>query len=360
MGPAASLLEDDEGGLVTVWGMAAWCWEAGDVAGRRLAAVGLVAAGAASQVEVASAFGVDDATLRRWTRSWEADGVAGLVPERKGPRRRSKLTGEVVERIGALRAGGATLAAIAEATGVSTDSVRTALRMVPSTPVPDGDGGDGGGLVPLASPADRQGERELAAAGLLAGAEPIICEGGSLPFVGVLEVLPALAVTGLLEAAAEVLGAPRAAFYALRSLMLTLVFAALVGEPRAEGLTRIPPVAMGRLIGLDRGPEVKTVRRRMEALAGLGRSEAMLMALARHHVHAHPEAMGVLYVDGHVRAYHGGGRPAPGPSGPGTHRHGCHHRHLAGGRQRRCRAGVILPARSSPHRRAENRRHSGA
>jgi prepilin-type processing-associated H-X9-DG protein len=48
------------------------------------------------------------------------------------------------------------------------------------------------------------------------------------------------------------------------------------------------------------------MRRRMEALAGLRRSDALVMGLARHHVAAHPEAMGILYVDGHVRAYHGG------------------------------------------------------
>jgi hypothetical protein len=35
------------------------------------------------------------------------------------------------------------------------------------------------------------------------------------------------------------------------------VFAALVGQPRAEGLTRIDQADLGRLIGLDRAPEVK-------------------------------------------------------------------------------------------------------
>jgi hypothetical protein len=66
------------------------------------------------------------------------------------------------------------------------------------------------------------------------------------------------------------------------------------------------PPALGRLIGLDRAPEVKTIRRRMQALAGLRRCEELLIALARHHVEADHEAMGVLYVNRHVRAYHGG------------------------------------------------------
>ena len=357
VGPAASLL-DDEGGLVSIWGMASWCWEAGDVAGRRLAAVGLVAAGAANQVEVAGAFGVDDATLRRWSRSWEAGGVAGLVPGPRGPQRRSKLTGELVEKIATLRATGATYAAIADATGVSVDSVRTALegQGAPAPQMrPPGDD-----LVPLAEPLSRQTERELAAAGMLAGAKPVICEGAFLPLVGALLILPGLAATGLLEAASAVLGAPRAAFYALRSLVLTLVFAALLGEARAEGLTRIGPVAMGRLVGLDRGPEVKTIRRRMGALASLGRSGELLMALARHHSCAHPKAMGVLYVDGHVRAYHGGADLQRAHLARGPHSHGRHDRHLACRLERRRRSRVVLAPRSSPQQRACQSRRDGA
>jgi len=46
-------------------------------------------------------------------------------------------------------------------------------------------------------------------------------------------------------------------FYGLSSLALTVVLSALsVGEPRAEGLTRLDPVALGQLIGLNRAPEV--------------------------------------------------------------------------------------------------------
>jgi hypothetical protein len=196
---------------------------------------------------------------------------------------------------------------VAAELGLSVDSVRSAIALAgaPATTA-DGAGPEARALEPLARPEPRDAERELAAAGLLAGAPPLICEGAGLPFVGALLVLPALAATGLLDAAEKVLGLPRAAFYSLRSLLLALVFLSLLGEPRAEGATRVDPVAIGRLLGLDRGPEVKTLRRRMEALAGLRRSDQLLVALARHHADARPEAMGVLYVDGHVRAYHGG------------------------------------------------------
>ena len=304
VGPAASLLEDDEGGVVFVWGMATWCWSAGDVAGRRLAAVGLVATGAASATEVAAGFGVSADGLRRWSRAWEAGGAQALAPGQRGPKGPSKVTAEVVAAVRGLRSDGLTIAAIAAELGLSVDSVRSAIALAGPPVAPPR--GEAGTLEPLARPEPRDEERALASAGLLAGAPPVICEGASLPAVGALLILPALAVTGLVDVAEKVLGLPKAAFYSLRSLVLALVFLALLGEPRAEGATRADPVAVGRLLGLDRGPEVKTIRRRMEALAGLGRSEALLMGLARHHAGAHPEAMGVLYVDGHVRAYHGG------------------------------------------------------
>ena len=89
--------------------------------------------------------------------------------------------------------------------------------------------------------------------------------------------------------------------------MLSIVFACLLGEPRAEGMTRLDPVAIGRLIGLDRAPEVRRLRARMAELAAEGRADKFQMALARRHIEHRPEAIGLLYVDGHVRAYHGQG-----------------------------------------------------
>ncbi|MGH2805605.1 MAG: putative transposase, partial [Thermoleophilaceae bacterium] len=128
------------------------------------------------------------------------------------------------------------------------------------------------------------------------------------PCAGALLVLPALAATGLLDAFAAVYRSGRGAFYSLRSLVLTLVFSALLGECRAEGLTRLDPVDLGRLLGLDRAPEVQTLRRRLEELAAAGRSDQLLRRLAEAHLAAAAEACGLFYVDGHVRSYHGGAR----------------------------------------------------
>jgi len=316
--PGVGFVASDDGGLVTVHGLATFAWDAGDEAGRRLAAVQLVRLRAASQGQVAAAFGVDPGTIWRWDQVLAADGVAGLVPARRGPKGASKLTPEMVGRITGLDAAGATLREIAAATGVSTFSVRNALGRVASGRPAAGaaedsaglDAGDddaGQGAVPvLPDPVPREGERVLARWGLLGeGAAPVFAPGARYPLAGLLLALPALEDTGLLEAAREVYGRLKDGFYGLTATLLTLVFLALAGEPRAEGATRVPPAALGRVLGLDRAPEVKTIRRKLAELAAAGKAAELVMALARRHAAARPDALGFLHVDGHARVYYG-------------------------------------------------------
>jgi len=93
---AAAIVEDEDGCRVFIYGNLSYAWDSGDTAGRRFAAVSLVRIKAATQLEVAQAFGVKPATVRRWG-TWLADsGVVGLLGERKGPKRKSKLTAETV------------------------------------------------------------------------------------------------------------------------------------------------------------------------------------------------------------------------------------------------------------------------
>ena len=94
-------------------------------------------------------------------------------------------------------------------------------------------------------------------------------------------------------------------FYGLRALLLMGVLLALLREPRAEAATRIRPADLGRVLGLDRAPEVKTLRRKLSELAGYGRGALLQAALGRHHATARPDAVGFLYLDGHVRVYTG-------------------------------------------------------
>ena len=59
------------------------------------------------------------------------------------------------------------------------------------------------------------------------------------------------------------------------------------------------------MLGLDRAPEVKTLRRKLAQLAAAGRAAQFGQALAQQRVALRGEALGFLYTDGHVRVYHG-------------------------------------------------------
>jgi transposase-like protein len=319
----------DGGGVVWVHGLATFAWDAGDEAARRLAAVQLVQLSAATQVQVALAFGVIPVSVWRWAKALAGGGVAGLVPAVKGPQRASKLTPQVIEQIRELDRHGAGKAAIAAATGVSESSVRSVLRParpaaddVPAGQGPAGTDAAGAGIAEtdvadagiaepevlpvLPDPVPRGADRALARFGLLGeGAVPAFTPGARYPLAGLLLALPPLAQSGLLACARQVYGRLRDGFYGLEVMLTVLVFMALLREARAEGATRIPPAALGRVLGLDRAPEVKTIRRKLAELAAAGKAADLQLALARHHAAASPGTLGFLYIDGHARAYFG-------------------------------------------------------
>jgi transposase len=297
---AASLAEDSDGGIVFIWGLATMSWSAEDVVSRRLAAVQLVETGTAKPGEVAAGFGVDYSSVWRWCQSFGEGGVEALALVKKGPKRASKLTEDKRREIAALRAAGKTIAEVAAATGVSVRSVaRVAAAATPATT------SRGGELVPLAKPLARTEERQAARAGLLSGAEPVFTSGSGLPLAGSLVILPSLAETGLIEATEKVYGSVRAAFYSASALVLSFLFATLLGMGRAARAGRIAPASMGRLLGLDRGPTTDTFRRRFSDLARLGRSSLLWGEVAAHHLGRGGLPEGIVYLDGHVRAYNG-------------------------------------------------------
>jgi hypothetical protein len=86
---------------------------------------------------------------------------------------------------------------------------------------------------------------------------------------------------------------------------LTLLLMALWRIRRPEGLKEHCPADLGRVLGVDRAPEVKTLRRKLARLAAVGRAAEFGKALAQERVAQRGQAMGFLYVDGPVRVYHG-------------------------------------------------------
>jgi hypothetical protein len=126
-----------------------------------------------------------------------------------------------------------------------------------------------------------------------------------VPLGGVLWALPALLAEGLLRHSRKLFALP-AGFYPLETIFLVLAFMALVRLRSLEALRYEPPGEWGRLVGLDRIPEVRTLRQKLGHLCQpAGVATTWSSELAREWLAADSESEGVYYADGHVRVYHG-------------------------------------------------------
>ena len=141
--------------------------------------------------------------------------------------------------------------------------------------------------------------------GLLDDAAPLFGSATALPRAGVLLAIPVLVASGVFECARRIYGTLGPAFYGLRTSLLTLLLMALWRVKRPEQLKEHSPRDLGQVLGLDRAPEVKTLRRKLARLAAAQRAAQFGQALAQQRVAARGAVVGFLYVDGHVRVYHG-------------------------------------------------------
>ena len=154
-------------------------------------------------------------------------------------------------------------------------------------------------------PTDRSGDRCLARLGLLEDAAPLFGNHEELPRAGVLLVVPVLQAHGGLEVFARLYSSVGPAFYGLQTTILSLVLMALLRIKRVENLKEYSPEQLGRLLGLDRIAEVKTLRHKLTQLAERGQGHALMTELARLRLDQDQGRVAFLYLDGHVREYSG-------------------------------------------------------
>ena len=157
----------------------------------------------------------------------------------------------------------------------------------------------------------RHAERALARVGQLVEAAPRFVAAEAVRYGGALMVLPALVALGLLDAGERTYGALKRGFYGLRATLLCLAFMALLRIRTPEQLQGHPPGELGILLGLDRAPEVKTLRRKLWELAARRQATQFSQRVAERWVQDNADVVGLLYVDGHVRPYHGTAHTLP-------------------------------------------------
>lgn len=125
-----------------------------------------------------------------------------------------------------------------------------------------------------------------------------------VPNGGVLLAMPALLANGLLEHTSKFFQLPPG-YYGIESIFCLLAFMALCRLKHPESIRYSAPGEWGKLLGLDRIPEVRTLRMKLKKLCESGNAPSWSAKLCKDWMAANPEASGVLYVDGHVRVYHG-------------------------------------------------------
>ena len=122
---------------------------------------------------------------------------------------------------------------------------------------------------------------------------------------GVLLALPALLAAGLLRYTPQMYKLPKG-FYGIDSIFLLLGLMALARVRSLEQLRYQAPGEWGKLLGLDRVPEVRTLRAKLKLLCqNLGRAILWNAELAKEWLARQNATELYFYCDGHVRVYHG-------------------------------------------------------
>ena len=269
---------------------------------------------------LAEFLGKDPATLWRIRKRYEREGVGGIPYKYEG-RPPHKLTEERLEEAQALLDEGASRRRVAEAVGVTAGAIQYAIGTGKLRSRAGRRRAKGRGKGQAPSPRERNAEdrateggvavkrvveRALAATGGLEEAPPEFERAESVERAGVLLALPVLVVQGFFERFQQVYGRLKNGFYGLNSVVATLALMALLRIKTPEQISSYAPGEFGRLLGLDRAPEVKTLRRKLLELGAREQSLELVDVFARQWIEDQgEEVIGFLYVDGHVRPYHG-------------------------------------------------------
>lgn len=313
----------------------------------RHAAVMLYLTGAATQLDIAREWDVSTRSVNGWVRVYREEGIVALGDRRGRP---VTITDKIKRSIVACRENGVDVNETARRLNISTGSVCEVLygrRKLIDASLPGFDESSESKSSPYAAddnreedteavaeqrddheldtetgetqpctdgprtvmdPLDRSVDRILARLGVLQDAEPIFANCERVEFAGSFLAIALLGRDTFIENVHRVYGSMGAAFYGLRTVFITLFLMAVLRIKNAEQVNRHSVLKLGRILGLDRCPSVRTIRRKIKHLCF--RQQAMnlmnLLGKARFEGAQIPDA--VLYVDGHVQCYYGKGR----------------------------------------------------
>ena len=307
----------------------------GDLRSFRMFTAQLCVQGACRQAQIIKAFGVCKSSVLRSVRKYRQEGVEGFYRSRRA-RGAPVMTPEVIQQAQQRFEEGHSKAEVARQLDISYDTLRKAIEQgrvkLPCSPADHRHEVEpppaASPTVTTASPSDKSSrsqedraagqemgiactrpiERVLASLGKLPGGAPTRFEScRDVSYGGVLCALPALAENGLFRHL-QTTFPTLTGYYTTLHVILLLAYMALCRIRTVEQLQYESPGELGKLMGLDRVPEVRCLRNKVRQLSqGQDKKAPEIWAglLSKDWMEQEPELAGTLYVDGHVRLYHG-------------------------------------------------------
>ena len=286
----------------------------------RMFSAQLCANGACSQAQIIRTFGVSKKSVLRSVAKYRKDGIDGFYRPRKG-RGPVVMTPLIISEALNLLAEGYSRKEAAEKLGIKKDTLRKAIEdgrmQEPIAPIEETakpivagsdkssrSEADGSTAEQMGIGCTRPCERIFAATGQLpdgASTEFQVCRDVS--YGGVLCALPALSENGLLSHLDSL--PVLSGYYRKLHIILLLAYMALCRIKAVEQLQYENPGELGKLMGLDRIPEVRCLRKKLTELSREKAPEQWAGVLSKQWMEQFPQLAGTLYVDGHVRVYHG-------------------------------------------------------
>lgn len=279
----------------------------------RMITASLVALGTCKQIEIIEAFGVSKSSVTRSVQKYKKLGPVAFFQNRNG-HGGTVLTDQVKANAQELLNLGNSKGEVAEELGIKSETLRKAisqgrlsvnsqkLKMIASSKSErsekDSSAGMGIGCT-------RQEERVAAAMGVLPGGATATFETSlDVPMGGILCGIPALTSNGLLSHIGDCFS-KLSGYYTELHVLLLMAYMALGRIKTVDQLQGHAPGELGKLMGLDRVPEVRCLRGKLAELSKDEAPEKWSALLSKEWMDAAPEQTGALYIDGHVRIYHG-------------------------------------------------------
>ncbi len=288
-----------------------------DIQSFRMITAQFCAQGTVKQAEISKAFGIPKITIKRAVKLFREKGPTGFFEPRR-TRGATVLTKSVLKEAQELLDNEHSIPDVAEKLGIKKDTLRKAV--------------DSGRLhnikkkafseeteLAISSKSQRSSEDSVAPMGMGAtdltgriaasigqSGPPALSFQSALdvPNGGVLLAIPSLLGSGLLSHTENFFKLPDG-FYSLPTIFLLLGLIALCRIKSLEGLRYCAPGEWGNLLGLDRIPEVRTMRNKLNDLSRNNQAIAWSSKLCTEWMEAVPESTAFLYIDGHVRVYNG-------------------------------------------------------